>query len=235
MTVTSGGCKHALSGSRPPPRPTLKRRAESTTGAAAPSLARADAPRQPRASRASGPQRGRSRPRRCGAPWCMRMRRSQPRRPARRSSVGLKARRALPRPRWRVRMFRASGASCAQRGRVRSRRRCASWCVRMLRASPAPAGLRALSADVYVRAGVARPGVCACSAPAPRRAESTKGAAAPSHWGMRMLRASPASAGLRALSVGVYVRAGVVRLDGCACGALNFLSMHDCTLRACHG
>ena len=156
-------------------------------------------------------------------------------RPARRSSVGLKARRALPRPRWRVRMFRASGASCAQRGRVRSRRRCASWCVRMLRASPAPAGLRALSADVYVRAGVARPGVCACSAPAPRRAESTKGAAAPSHWGMRMLRASPASAGLRALSVGVYVRAGVVRLDGCACGALNFLSMHDCTLRACHG
>jgi len=67
------GCEHELSGSRPPPRPTLKRRAEST--------------------------------------------------------------KALPRPRWRV---------------------------RMLRASPAPAGLRALSAGVHVRAGVARPDAGAC-------------------------------------------------------------------------
>ena len=57
------------------------------------------------------------------------------RHPARRSSVGLKARRALPRPRW---------------------------CVRMLRASPASAGLRALSAGVHVRAGVARLDACAC-------------------------------------------------------------------------
>ena len=40
------GCEHELSGSRPPPCPTLKRRAESTKGAAAPSLVRVDAPRQ---------------------------------------------------------------------------------------------------------------------------------------------------------------------------------------------
>jgi len=49
-------------------------------------------------------------------------------------SVGLKARRALPRPCWRV---------------------------RMLCASPAPAGLRARSAGVHVCAGVARPDACA--------------------------------------------------------------------------
>ena len=55
------GCEHELSGSRPPPCPTLKRRAESTKGAAAPSLVRVDAPRQPRASGASCAQRGRSR------------------------------------------------------------------------------------------------------------------------------------------------------------------------------
>jgi hypothetical protein len=44
------GCEHEFSGSRPPPRPTLKRRAESTKGAAAPSLVRADALRQPSAA-----------------------------------------------------------------------------------------------------------------------------------------------------------------------------------------
>ena len=64
MTVTSGGCKHALSGSRPPPRPTLKRRAESTTGAAAPSLARADAERSPSCQFMTAPTSGR----RQGAP-----------------------------------------------------------------------------------------------------------------------------------------------------------------------
>jgi len=42
-----------------PPRPTLKRRADGTKGAAAPSLARADAPRQPRVRGASCAQRGR--------------------------------------------------------------------------------------------------------------------------------------------------------------------------------
>jgi hypothetical protein len=44
------GCEHELSGSRPPPRPTLKRRAESTKGAAAPALVCADALRQPSAA-----------------------------------------------------------------------------------------------------------------------------------------------------------------------------------------
>jgi len=78
------GREHALSGSRPPPRPTLKRRAESTKGAAAPALVRADAPRQPRASWASCTQRGRSHPRGRCAPWCMRMLPNPPRRPARR-------------------------------------------------------------------------------------------------------------------------------------------------------
>ena len=43
-------CEHELSGSRPPLYPTLKRRAESTKGAAAPSLVRADALRQPSAA-----------------------------------------------------------------------------------------------------------------------------------------------------------------------------------------
>jgi len=45
-----------------PPRPTLKRRAESTKGAAAPALVRADASRQPCASGASCAQRGRCAP-----------------------------------------------------------------------------------------------------------------------------------------------------------------------------
>jgi len=67
-------------------------------------------------------------------------------------SARLNARRALPRPRWRV---------------------------RVLRASPAPAGLRARSAGVHVRAGVARPGACACggtSRAAPPDAEPMGGA-----------------------------------------------------------
>ncbi|MCL6542204.1 MAG: hypothetical protein K6T87_16730 [Roseiflexus sp.] len=81
-------------------------------------------------------------------------------------SVGLGERRALPRPRWRV---------------------------RVLRASPAPAGLRARSASVHVRAAwralvhahAAEP----AAPPRPtlnRRAGRTTGAAAPARWGMRM-------------------------------------------------
>jgi len=136
----SSGCRHEWSGSRPPPRPTLKRRADGTKGAAAPSR----------------------------------------------------------------------------------------WGMRMLRASPASAGRRARSADVHVRAGVARPDGRACcgTSPAPRptlkrRADGTKGAAAPARWGMRMLRPSPASAGRRARSAGVHVRGGVARPDACACGGTS--------------
>jgi len=101
------------------------------------------------------------------------------RRPARRSSVGLKARRALPRPRWRV---------------------------RMLRASPAPAGLRALSADVHVRAGVARPDACACRRTSPVALPGTE----PAGWAH--------DGRCRARTLG----------DAHA-ERFNVLSMHDCT------
>ncbi|MCL6541287.1 MAG: hypothetical protein K6T87_12035 [Roseiflexus sp.] len=59
-----------------------------------------------------------------------------------------------------------------------------------------------------------------------RRADPTKGAApSPQHTGRsagrRMPAASPAPAGLRALSADVHVRAGVARPDGCACGGTS--------------
>jgi len=42
-----------------------------------------------------------------------------------------------------------------------------------------------------------------------------------------MLRASPAPAGLRALSVEVHVRAGVAHLDACACSGTSLVAPPD--------
>jgi len=114
----------------PPPRPPLNRRAVRTTGAAAPSrwgkrILRSQ-PRAPPDAQASGCANDG----RCRALTLGEAHTAEPApRPARRSSVGLCERRALPRP-------HAGGSACCG-------------------ASPAPAGRRAFSADVHVRADAA--------------------------------------------------------------------------------